>query len=271
MAPSGMSSGKSFMTSANPEAAFTTRSPFAWWGAGLGSTLPSGPLGRWTLPYSQLTDTQRNVLEAFFEQQLGRYLPFIFLDPMGNLVQSSELFTASSWSLLSATAAAPGATDPYGGSLASVLTGTASNSIIETSVLPAGFAPSGFVLCGSVWAKSASGQSLMIGFVDSGFTVLASKTWTLPAGQWTRISCPVTLSTTSAISMIIGGLATWGSGVAITLFGAQCVPMPGPGGYVNSPAGYGYHPKCRFDMDALEIQHVGPNANRCTVTIQEIF
>ena len=258
------------MTIAN-NAPYTTRTAFALWGAGLGSTLPPGPLGRFGLPYNLLTDAQKTVLETFHRDTCrGRYNRFIYLDPMGNLAKFSELFTEASWEKYSTSAAAPGSTDPFGGSLASVVTGSGSNSMLATSVVPDGFAPSGYVLCASVWAKSAAGQTLSIGFIDAGFTVLASQIWALPAGQWVRISCPIALSTSSAIRMLIGGFSTWGA-TALTLFGAMCAPLPGPGGYVASPSGYGYHPKCRFDSDVLEFVHRGPNATACNAVIQEIF
>lgn len=226
----------------------------------------TNPLGRWQLGYPHLTDGELATLEGFFGSIAGRFGTFTWLDPAGNLVQYSEDFAQAAWEKYTVTVGSA-VTDPYGGSRATSCTGTSANSMLAAAVLPAGDA-SGFVLCGSVWVRAAAPQALSIGFIDSGFTVLGSTTWTLPAGQWLRISHRVTLATNSSIRLLIGGFNTWGT-VSLDLFGPQVVPMPGPGAYARSPQQWGYHPNCRLDTDVLSVRHLGPNQNSVSLAIAE--
>lgn len=247
------------------------RAVWAWYAGGLAG-YPDRPLYEWNIPYTMLTESERATLEALQATVKGRYAAFTFLDPAGNLCQFSEDFTQAAWekNAVSVTTAG-GIGDPFGGTAASVVTSSGSNGSIDTYVLPSGGA-SGFVLCGSVWVKAASAQNLLIGFIDSGFGLLTSRTWTLAPGVWTRISCQVTLATASNVRLLIGGGSTWGTGVALTLFGAQCVPMLGPGiGYVKTPGDYGLHSNVRFDSDSLKWTKTEFNQNSVTVTLREFF
>jgi hypothetical protein len=218
------------------------------------------------MTYSHLTDGELSLLNSFFAEMKGSYGEFIYLDPGGNLVPYSDDFAHGSWEKYNG--ATPGAAvgDPFGGSRARAVTGGA-NAMLAASVLPAGNG-SGITLCGSVYVWAASTpQQLSIGFIDSGFSVLASTTWDLRAG-WQRIQQQITLSTNSSIRMLIGGFGTWAS-ANLQLFGAQCVPLAGPGVYVPSPANFGLHAKCRFDSEALNARYVGPNQNSVSFAIAE--
>ena len=224
------------------------------------------PLGRWELRYAALREADVQTLETFFAQIEGRLGEFTYLDPGGNLVRYSEDFSHSSWERYTVTTGGA-TTDPFGGNRAMLCTGTSGNSMLATYVLPEGGA-SGFAICGSVWVRAQAAQQLAIGFIDSGFNVVAHRVWELPAGRWVRIWCPAALATNSNIRLLIGGFGTWGA-VTLDLFGAQCAPTPGPGGYQRTPGNYGLHAKCRFDQDQLEIEYSGPNAASAVVRIVE--
>lgn len=226
----------------------------------------TNPLGRWMLHYPHLTDDEAAALEGFFAAMGGRYGEFTFLDPGGNLVEYSDDFAVEAWEKYDV---APGAAvmDPFGGMRASSCAATGANGMLAASVLPGGFA-AGYVLCASVWVRAAVPQSLAIGFLDAGFTVLSAKTAELPANTWLRIQHAHVLATDSAIRMLVGGFGTWNEST-LQIFGAQCAPMPGPGAYVRSPANYGYHPQCRFDSDVLQIRTLGPKQHSVSVPIVE--
>jgi hypothetical protein len=80
----------------------------------------------------------------------------------------------------------------------------------------------------------------------------------IPANQWVRLSGSLLTVNTNVIFFNIGGYGCWTT-QAVDLFGAQCVPMGGPGAYQKTPGNYGYHPKVRFDTDVLMPQYVGPD------------
>lgn len=247
---------------------FGKRYSYSEWGGGL-SRYPSGPLNRFELQYPSITDAEVAALQSFFTQAEGRLNEFTYLDPGGNLVNWSEDFTQTAWTKQSVT---PGASvsDPFGGNRGMMVAGGGSNGMLFTTVLPNGGA-SGFVLCGSVWAKAQSpGQQLSIGFIDSGFGVISNTTWNLPQGSWVRVWNTATLATSSYIRLLIGGLATWGS-TSIALFGAQVAPLPGPGAYRKTPGSEGLRAKCRFDTDDFEARSLGPNQNAVKLSVIEYF
>jgi hypothetical protein len=221
----------------------------------------TNPLSRWQLQYPQLTTAALATLQSFFHAQKGRYGEWTWLDPSGNLCPYSDEFTNAAWERYGTT---PGsaAADPFGGTLAVSVAGS-TNGMLATIVLPDGDG-AGTLLCGSVWVYATAPQSFHIGFVDSAFSLIGSRTWSLRTG-WQRIHCSVTLATSSYIRLLIGGLNTW-AGATLRLFGARCAPLAGPGEYVRSPGNYGLH-RARFDSDAIAVTYSGPGTHSASVDI----
>lgn len=243
------------------------RYSYAWRGTGL-SGQPLGPLGRWEIPYSVLTDAEAATLESFFVSMQGRYGQFTFLDPAGNLVQNSQNFSDVSWTHAGgASVSASGVSDPFGGTGAQTLASAGTNSTMTTSILPQGTA-SGYVLCVSAWVRAHIAQSLYIGLVDSGANMLGGVLWTLPANVWKRIYARVILATQLPVSMLLGGNNSW-AGTSLDVFGPQCISGSGPGGYASTPGDYGYHTNCQFDMDTLTFEYNGYNRTGAHVVIAE--
>lgn len=213
----------------------------------------TNPLYRWQLRYPQLTTAQLAILESFFDAQGGELGEWTWLDPSGNMCPYSDEFGNVAWEKYG-TSVGSAIADPFGGTRAYSVSG-GSNGMLATNVLPDG-AGAGIMLCGSVWVYAAAPQSLAIGFIDSSFTLLTSRTWSLRAG-WQRIHCQITLATSSYIRLLIGGLNTW-AGATFRLFGARCAPLAGPGEYVRSPGNYGIHPRTRFDGKSIQVTYSGP-------------
>ncbi|WP_321471161.1 hypothetical protein [uncultured Paludibaculum sp.] len=240
---------------------------WGWRGMGL-SNFPDRHLGQWDLNYSAITDAEVAVLLAFFTEMRGRLGEFTYLDPSGNLIPASEDFAAASWTKQTVSVG-PEAADPFGGNRARLMTGTGENSMMWCTILPDGGA-GGYVLNVSLWAKATTeGQQLMLSFIDSGFSIISSVVLPVPQ-TWTRIDHCATLASNSYVRVLIGGGGTW-PGTGISMFGAQCVPMPGPGGYTRTPGNPGLHPKCRFDTDAFSPRYVGPNQISLKLPIVEYF
>lgn len=222
------------------------RSTWGWRGTGL-IGFPTRGLGKFDVAFQSITDAELAVLRAFFDSMRGRYGEFTFLDPHGNMVDSPEDFSAAAWNRVG-TVVSPGYPDAFGGSRGTVLAGGS----VDTAVLPGGGA-SGFVLCASVYAKAA-------GTATIGFQGISTRTWQLNPNGWMRISHSVTLATNAAVRM---QLSLSGSS---SVFGAQCVPGPGEGGYLRKP---GRYPKCRFATDSFSPKYLGPNQISLTLPIEE--
>ncbi|HEX7361262.1 MAG TPA: LamG domain-containing protein [Bryobacteraceae bacterium] len=244
------------------------RQEFAWSAGGL-QGYPPAPLYNWTIPYWMLIEDEIQTLESFFSSMKGRSGAFSYLDPGGNLCQYSEDFTQPAWEKSGAVVSQNGGvSDPFGGTDGSTLTASGADASIAATVLPDG-AAAGFILCGSVWVKAATAQSLQIGFTDDAGISLQSQTWQLAGGIWTRISCRTVLTVSSQVMLRIGGGGTWASSAALSLYGAQCAPTLTPAGYTKTPGDYGLHRNVQFDMDTLTITKMSDNRNAATVKLRE--
>jgi len=61
------------------------------------ASLLANPLMRWDVTLSQLTDQETAAFSQFFDLQKGSAGTFTFVDPWDNLLQQSEVFSASPW------------------------------------------------------------------------------------------------------------------------------------------------------------------------------
>lgn len=228
----------------------------------------TAPLGKFDINLYTITDAEVEAVKAFFTSMEGRLNEFSFLDPAGNLCNYSEDFSNGLWTRTANSILSDTETDPFGGSRASMLIGTTNSSIYQ-AVLPAGNAQD-FVLCGSVWAQANSANqtlSITIQRHTSPYTVWATQMWSLPQFEWVRIYVGAVVGDNAPVRMTIGG-NEWDAQI-ITLFGPQCVPMPGPGAYAKTPEGYGLHARCRFDTDTFTVTTKGVNENQVLLPVVE--
>lgn len=227
----------------------------------------TNPLGRFNVNLSLMTDAEVATLKDFIYACEGRLREFIFLDPGGNLINYSDDFAHASWSAASVSVGGAAA-DPFGGSLAKTCTATGGNGLLFTTVLPTGNA-SGITLCASAWVRPASDQQISIGFIDSGFGVIGNTIWDIRANIWTRIHHTITLATNSYIRVLIGGFGSWNS-YSMSMFSAQCTPLPGPGPRLLTPGADALRPKCRLASDNIAIVYGGPNQHSANLQIEEL-
>ena len=234
---------------------------------------PTGPLRRFGVNYTNITDSESDVLEAFFNSMRGKWGEFRFLDPSGNLLQYSEDFSQSYWNKSNGpvTVGSTGVSDPFGGSLATALIGGGTNAFAMAVAGPSDGGINGYRLCASAWVKTPdSGIQLVIGFRDS-TGVVRGTTWNLPQNAWKRIYHSEIMWDANEFRMVLGGSSTWASGRTLNFFGVQVTSTKGEGAYAKSPDNWGYHQRCRFDTDSFERRVLGPNQNSVQLPIQEIY
>ena len=236
------------------------------------------PLSFWNLQYQTITAPDLLVLETFFDSMVGKVRTFTYLDPGGNLVTSSENFS-SSWTL-SSVSLGSSTSDPFNGTLATLVTGSSTNPSLWASLLPSGV-PIGTVLCGSVYIRNTSGSTIWsaLNFNTGPSTSninLATSYVQLPPNVWIRAQCNYTVETNGnshGICLQIGNDGNYQSNGwhnnTIALFGAQVTPLPNPGAYQRSPGNYAYHLNCRFDSDSLDIKSVGPGEYSTVFSVAE--
>lgn len=232
---------------------------------------PTGPLSKFQVNFTNITDDEVSDLQTFFQARRGRYGSFRFLDPNGNLIQYSEDFTQAYWDKSNGPVTRVGATtDPFGGEFGTELTGDGTNAFLMGIVGPSDGGLNGVRMTASIWVKSPdSGAQLFIGFVDSGFTLTNGTTWDLPQNRWKRIWHSATLWNDNYFRILIGGFAAWAGSRTMNMYGAQVVPMKAESMYAKTPGNFGYHENCRFDVDVFERHALGPNQNSLILPIME--
>lgn len=224
----------------------------------------TNPVALAVLNLPVVTDAERDVLLAFFDARKQAYESFTFLDPAGNLVPSSADFSVADWTKSNVSVGAA-ATDPVGQSNATTLTASGAGHI-ETTVVSVG-GVSGYRLCLSAWCKAAaSSQTLETSFRDSG-GARDTKVHSLPQDIWMRVIHSFEFDTANAVVIRFGGGGTW-DGTTIDFFGAQCVPMIGPGAYSKSPANHGER-TVRFDGPFVE-RFVDAGVSAVSVPVREV-
>jgi hypothetical protein len=235
---------------------------FATRGAGL-TNFPGNALHKYVMNYPSISDAETAILRTFFYAMNGRYGSFSILDPGGNMVTDSENFATGGWTLSGVTLGSS-TTDPFGGSKATALSGAGTlTNIFSPSIAGA----NGFALCGSVWVRPHATGSVSIALVElTGGTTIVSKTLTLAANIWFRIDCSTILATNANISLQITV-----SGSATDIFGAQCSPTIGTGGYTKAPDIPSMRTKCRFDTDSFTVRALGPDQNSLSLPIVRTF
>jgi hypothetical protein len=247
------------------------------------------PLASFILNYPSISDDDVETLRAFFYNQQGQTAGFCFLDPGGNLVQSSEDFTVASWtrSGLSSTGDLNG---PFGsGSVGSVLSSTGYGSSATTIVGPAAGGLDGYAVSASIYLKRQYARIDDVPDFDSitdfdslspysssvpipirvGFLNAADGTEqyveVVPPPSWVRIDFSSVIWFTGPVTLKIAAQAAGDVGA----FGAQVVPMKGPGAYIRTPGNYGLHPKVRFATDTFACAHNSPNDNAAALPLVE--
>ena len=222
------------------------------------------------LNYTMITDAEVTTLQTFFNNVRGRWGRFSILDPGGNALLYSEDFTQSYWGKVNCSIGSSSQPDPFGGNLATLISGNGSDSYISGLIGPPNGGLNGFVVNTSIWIKRVDDRVPIFVGVKSSSSVLIGKTWILPANVWTRIEATVVLTDNDAFNFVLGGNSTWSGGDQIYCFGAQVVPMKGSGGYYKSPELYGYHPICRFDVDGFNLKQIEPNRNQLQLPVKEL-
>lgn len=217
------------------------------------------PLFRADLVYPSISDATKAALEAFHADREENLQEFVFLDPDGNLLSYSEDFAQAYWFKNLVTHGGAVA-DPFAGTAATLLTGSAGGAYVAADFCPDGDVD-GFVFCLSAWVKLPAGGSVSLVFIDGGYW---DQVFTLPAGQWKRLTFTRTITDTAvpAIAIEVGAQAAH-------VFGAQAVPMVGPGIYAKTPGGEGLRAKCRFASD-LEFRSISPNQWSARTSVREL-
>jgi len=209
---------------------------------------------RWSLAFSQLSDSERIQLQAFFDTVQGRLLPFLFLDPDDNLLKWSEILTQTTWQTSPLLNIQDGTSDPLGTRRASTITNTASAPGGLTQIVGI---PGSILLCLSLYARSLNSSEITL-IRDSGATTRAL------SPTWERFSIVQTSSDGSNSSRLGFSISP---GASVDVFGVQLKAQASPSQYVATMARSGIYPGTRFETDSLTFTSTAPNNHSCDFTL----
>jgi hypothetical protein len=212
----------------------------------------------WELHATGLTAAEWGAIEALFEATSGMWQPFMFLDPVGNLLAESENFGASAWTNGALIDLTTGASDPLGTTRATAVTnaGLASDVIAQALAVPGNFQ-----YCLSIWARTDSGTNVTLNISTTG----GSATKTFPLGvQWVRVSLSADLGQTTESVIFAAQIAAGGS---IDIFGMQAEAQWGASDYKQTGTSGGVYAGARFGTDKIIVTAQGTDVYDAVIQI----
>jgi Conserved hypothetical protein 2217 (DUF2460) len=213
----------------------------------------------WDLNYAGLSAEEFTHIEQLFDAVEGRLGTFTFLDPTDNLLNWTEDFTHSVWTVDPLLQIAGGIADAIGGMGAAQLTNTAQAAQqLDQSIA----ASSSFQYCFSAYLRSESPCTVqMVASSQSGSPIRQAFS---VGSMWARAVAPFHLS--SQDDGIHFGVEL-PAGCSVTIFGPQVEAQIGAGPYKNATDMAGVYAKSRFDSDWLAFTATGPQRYSCSVRI----
>ncbi len=219
---------------------------------------PGFERAEWVLRLPDLAEAEASALEALFEAVEGRLRPFVFLDPLANLLAWSEVFGNSPWQKPAPLQLTAGIADPFGTARAS--------RVINTSAIPMALAqeiegPGSYRYAFSVWARGA-GSSLTLR--RSAGPVAMSEEFVAGSG-WRRVAlrCGAAAIAEPPVRFEI----ELAPGAAVDLFAAQVEPQVQPGPYKRTGAESGVYMTANFAQDEIAVDAEGPNRFSAVIRI----
>lgn len=198
----------------------------------------------WELTLQGLTAAEWAAIEDLFRSVRGRLHAFTFLDPLGNLIHSSEDFAGSHWTKDPLLEVTPGFVDPGEGTTASQVTNTgqAAQGIRQRLV-----APAAFQYCFSLFARSDGGSPVWVG-CRSG--AIETGRWMETGSTWRRYFWSGRLGVSGDE---IDFEVRLESGGAVVIWGAQVEAQGQPSEYQRTADRSGVYAETRFVSDSLSM------------------
>lgn len=223
-----------------------------------GSTIkladPACELTEWVLTYSDLSDEEAAKLRDFFSEAEGTLNGFTFLDPVGNLLASSERLREAAWQTGPLLDLNDSVNDPRGATRAWRLINNGAGEQTAAQTLAA---PGEYEYCLSAYVRAATATSVGLCVGNQ-----AAQRWVGP--EWSRVSYG---SRGEAGSTSVRFGIEIGPGDSVEVYGFQVEAQRAASSYKESTRG-GVFEDAHLAEDALTITTTDVNRNTCTVKIQ---
>jgi len=215
---------------------------------------PGAAVTAWHLSLEELSDQELAALEALFQGVEGRLTPFMFLDPVDNLLAWSEQQNQAVWQADPLLTMASRLADPLGGTGAYQLSNPTSATLTLQQTVNA---PATLGYCLSLYARSDQSPRVWLvrGSENDGRPISTVWTRVISAGQLQ--------STAQSINF---GVAL-DPGTTVDIFGLQVEAQTTASPYKKTTETGGVYPNARFRDDSLSITTVGPGRYSCELDI----
>lgn len=213
---------------------------------------------QWRAAFKDLSDPEASALGNFFAATQGNVQPFLFLDPLTNLLLWSEDFSQNVWQTTGLSFDS-GIVDPFGGAKAFC---AHNNSQANLAVVQQSQIPGAAQVCFSVYlrADNPASTSLAISAGGNSQSVTAALT-----SAWQRFSVAGNVpAATACWQFSISAPA----GTSLEIFGPQVDAQVNPSAYVTSTGQSGVYAGARFDMKQMDMIATGPNRSACVMSIR---
>ncbi|MDP9053233.1 MAG: hypothetical protein M3N93_02880 [Acidobacteriota bacterium] len=207
----------------------------------------------WRLSLQDLTEAETAKLHDFFTSVHGQFAPFLFVDPMANLLGWSENLSRPDWQPGLMTAAG-GVADPLGSTRASLLNNASAGvqTLQQTLAIPGEY-----FACFSAWMWSATPAAVTL--QRDGIGAICQ---TGPA--WKRFY--VTGSGTAGAMQSTFSIAL-GAGQSIRVWGMQAEAQPYPSSYKPTEKAAGICEETYFSGDELTMTKTAVGLSSCDVAL----
>lgn len=202
---------------------------------------PNAHAVRWQLSYTDISESESARLEQLFAETQGQAAGFTFLDPMSNLLASTQDLLGPVWTPSNLSSVTPGSADPEGGTEAWQLVAGGPGAELAQTVA----GPADFVYSGSCWIRTTAENTSVIVSDGAGATRVSAA----PAdGAWHRVDVRYDAQSVASSVRFSIGLEP---GASAEIYGPQFEAQPGASSYKPTAGRGGVFTNTHFDTNSI--------------------
>jgi hypothetical protein len=213
----------------------------------------------WELSYTNLSTAEVEAIQAHFNNCVGRFHVFTFIDPTDNMLLFSSDLTNLAWQTSSPIHITPGISDPDGGSAAFSVTNTGQASQVISQSLAV---PANYRYCFSLYVNSDEPSTITL--VRSGIST--EQRTSVPVGsRWSRVASSGQLNDSGAMFTVAISLA---AGQRVELYGPQLEAQISPSRYRPTNQTAGIYSNAHWAVDELTVIAEAPTLFSTSFSIE---
>ena len=217
---------------------------------------------RWDIRLSAISLAEMQAIQALFNNCVGPWSGFVFLDPTDNLLNASANLLDPSWEAPTGVTVLAGTSDPFGGTAAFTVTNGSQSFAALTQTLSS---PATYVYTFSVYLLASTATSVV--FVSQSGSEQVSQAVQI-GPTWTRVAANLSLTTVAN---------TWSVGIQllpgqqVQVFGPQVDAQPSASSYRQTTGPGGIYTNTHWALDALAFAIAGPDEFSTQISLESYW